>query len=235
MKSFRTNTGPFCERPHFESGEIDRMCVDELRKAGCLPAIPEPIRIDRFIEKRFHVVPEYDDLPDGVLGYTKFSKSGVEAIVVSKALDSDGGKVAERRIRTTLAHEGGHSLLHAYLFAVEHVAASLFDAERQDKDKILCRDVEGEGGRLGRYDGRWWEYQANQAIGGLLVPKKLVGMALERYLAPAGALGLPTLDEKRRGEAERELAEVFDVNPVVAHLRIADIYPVAEGGGQLRL
>ena len=230
MKTFRTTSGPFSERPHFDPVEIDRMCVDELRKAGCLPMTPEPIRVDRFIEKRFNVVPEYDDLPDGVLGYTRFSKQGVEAIVVAKALDTDGGKVAERRIRTTLAHEGGHGLLHAYLFAIQDAAASLFNSEPEDKDKILCRDVQGESGRQGRYDGRWSEYQANRAIGGLLLPKKLVGMALQPYVAPAGSLGVPTLDQKRCGDAERALAEIFDVNPVVARLRIADLYPFAECG-----
>ncbi len=230
MKSFRTKSGPFSERPHFEPGEIDRMCLDELRKAGCLPAAPEAIRIDRFIEKRFNVVPEYDDLPGGVLGYTRFSKQGVEAIVVAKALETDGGKVAERRIRTTLAHEAGHGLLHAYLFAVEDAGTSLFNSEPKDKDKILCRDVDGESGRHGGYDGRWSEYQANRAIGGLLLPKKLVGMALQPYMALAGSLGVPTLAQKRRGEAERALAEIFDVNPVVARLRIADLYPFAQGG-----
>lgn len=230
MRTFRTKSGAFSERPHFEPGEIDRMCLDELRKVGCLPAAPEPIRIDRFIEKRLNIVPEYGDLPDGVLGYTKFSKTGVEAIVVAKTLDTEGGKVAERRIRSTLAHEGGHGLLHAYLFAIEEAGASLFNSEPKDKDKILCRDVQGESGRQGGYDGRWSEYQANRAIGGLLLPKKLVGIALQPYMAPAGALGMPTLDQKRRGEAERALAEIFDVNPVVARLRIADLFPLAEGG-----
>lgn len=230
MKTFRTESGPFFERPHFAPGEIDRMCLDELRKSGCLPATPEPIRIDRFIEKRFNLVPEYDDLPDGILGYTRFGKHGVEAIVVAKALDTDGGKVAERRIRTTLAHEGGHGLLHAYLFALEESGASLFNSEPKDKDKILCRDVQGEAGRQGGYDGRWSEYQANKAIAGLLLPKKLVGMALQAYMAPAGSLGIETLNQKRRGEAERAVAEIFDVNPVVARLRLADLYPLAEGG-----
>jgi hypothetical protein len=55
-------------------------------------------------------------------------------------------------------------------------------------------------------------------------------MALEPYMTAAGALDLPTLDHERRGEAERALAEIFDVNPVVARLRIADLYPLAEGG-----
>lgn len=230
MKTFRAKSGPFRERPHFEPGEIDRVCLDELRKTDCLPTSPQPIRIDRFIEKRFGIVPEYDDLPEGVLGYTKFSKKGVEAIVIAKVLDTDGGKVAERRIRSTLAHEGGHGLLHAYLFAAEDAGVSLFDSSPKDKDKILCRDVPADEARTRGYDGRWSEYQANRAIGGLLLPRKLVGAALEAFLVPTGALGTLTLDPRRRSEAERELAEVFDVNPVVAHLRIGDLFPLPAGG-----
>ena len=229
MKTLHTESGPFAERPHFAPGEIDRICLSELQKANCLPAAPEPIRIDRFIEKRFNVVPEYDDLPDGVLGYTKFGKRGVEAIVVAKALDTGGGKVAERRIRTTLAHEGGHGLLHAYLFALQDMGASLFDSEPKDKDKILCRDVPGEGSRQGGYDGRWSEYQANKAIGGLLLPKRLVGLALQPYMTPGGSIGVAILDQGRREKAVRALADIFDVNPVVARLRIDDLYPLGQG------
>jgi hypothetical protein len=119
MKTIRSESGPVGERPHFKPSEIDRICSDELRKHGLFPSSPQPVRIDRFVEKRFGVVPRYEDLPDGVLGYTKFSKNGVNGIVISAALDTEGAKVAERRIRTTLAHESGHGLLHAYLFALD--------------------------------------------------------------------------------------------------------------------
>ena len=30
-----------------------------------------------------------------------------------------------------------------------------------------------------RYDGRWWEFQANQAMGAALLPRKLVEVALD--------------------------------------------------------
>lgn len=229
MKTVRASSGPFSERPHFQPGEIDAICLEELDKAGCLPKAPGPIRIDRFIEKRFGVVPQYDDLPDGILGYTRFSKRGVDAIVVAKALDTDGDKVAERRIRTTLAHEGGHGLLHTYLFAIEDAGVSIFSSTPRDKDKILCRDVQGENGKQSTYTGRWSEYQANRAIGSLLLPTGLIRLALEPYMVPAGLLGIPTLDGKRRGEAERDLAEIFDVNPMVMRLRIAELCPLAEG------
>jgi hypothetical protein len=100
------------EWPFYEDREIEAICTDALREVGLLPTRPEAVRIDRFIEKRFGVVPTYEDLPDGVQGLTRFSQKGVREVVVAKALDDDSSTIAERRIRTTLAHEGGHCLLH---------------------------------------------------------------------------------------------------------------------------
>ena len=228
MKTFRSQSGPFAQRPHFEPVEIDRICADELRKANLYPDSPQPIRIDRFVEKRFRVVPTYEHLPAGVLGYTKFSKNGVEAIVVSEALDAEGGKVADRRIRTTLAHEAGHGLLHAYLFALAEKSLHLFDTDSHSDHQILCRDVQGEERKRG-YDGRWWEFQANGAMGGLLCPRTLVHKALTAYLVPSGSLGAMTLDEQRREAAARSLSDIFDVNPVVAKIRINELYPLETG------
>lgn len=232
MKTFRSKSGPFAERPHFKPSEIDGICVDELRKEALYPNSPGAIRIDRFVEKRFGVVPQYEDLPDGVLGFTRFGKNGVEAIVISAALDAEKGKVAARRVRTTLAHEAGHGLLHAYLFALDD-KPHLFDPDSHSDHKILCRDVQGEERKACAYDGRWWEFQANRAMGGLLCPAALVQMAMEPYLVSSGSLGGVSLDEKRREEAARSLADIFDVNPIVTKIRIDELYPVETG--QLRL
>ncbi|MGO9436409.1 MAG: ImmA/IrrE family metallo-endopeptidase [Terracidiphilus sp.] len=234
MKTFRSRSGPFTERPHFEPIEIDRICADELRKEGLYPNSPAVIRIDRFVEKRFRVVPQYEDLPEGVLGFTEFTRTGVEAIVIATALDAEKGKVAERRVRTTLAHEAGHGLLHAYLFAFDEKPLRLFDADSHSDYKILCRDVRGEERKSRAYDGRWWEFQANRAMGGLLCPRTLVQDALKPLLVASGSLGILTLDEKRREAAVHTLADIFDVNPIVAKIRINELYPAAETG-QLRL
>jgi hypothetical protein len=229
MKTFRTKSGPFSERPHFEPVEIDRICADELRKQGLYPDSPQAIRIDRFVEKRFDVVPQYEDLPHGVLGYTRFNRTGVAAIVISAALDAEGGKVSERRIRTTLAHEAGHGLLHAYLFALGEQPLNLFDSDSYSDHQILCRDVQGEERKVHTYDGRWWEFQANRAIGGLLCPRTLVQTAMKPYLEPSGSLGTETLNEARQEEAIRSLAAVFDVNPIVTKIRINELYPPETG------
>jgi hypothetical protein len=229
MKTIRSKSGPISERPHFKPNEIDRICADELRKQGLYPSSPEPVRIDRFVEKCFGVVPQYEELPDGVLGYTKFGKNGVEGIVISATLDLEGTKVAERRIRTTLAHEAGHGLLHAYLFALNVKPLHLFDDDSHSDHQILCRDVQGEERKGRAYDGRWWEFQANRAIGGLLCPRPLVHEALNPFCVPTGLMGDASLDESRREEAVRMLAQVFDVNPIVAKIRLTEMCPPSTG------
>src|SRR5260370_37965068 len=171
MKTFRSSKGPFSEIPFYTPEEIERICLDELEKLGLCPGEPSPIRIDRFIEKRFHIGPTYEDLPKGVLGFTRFGPKGVEEIVVARQLDEEGTVAADRRVRSTLAHESGHGLLQAHLFALGAHPKSLFgNGLDPNVSKILCRDEAPAGrspGATRRYDGRWWEFQANQAMGAL--------------------------------------------------------------------
>jgi hypothetical protein len=227
MRSFRS--GPSSKHPYFTPSQIDQICCDELRNEGLFPGSPEAIRIDRFIEKRFKVSPQYEDLPAGVLGFTRFGKNGVKAVVISAALDAEGGKVAERRVRTTLAHEAGHGLLHAHLFALDEIPLHLFDKESHTGDQILCRGVQGDGRKSRGYDGRWWEHQANRAMGGLLCPLPLVQEAMKPFLNPSGKLGVEVLPDNGREPSIRSLAEIFDVNLVVARIRINELFPTQTG------
>jgi hypothetical protein len=232
MKTVRANIGPFAERPHFTQLEIERICAEELRKAGLYPTTPQPIRIDRFVEKRFNITHSYGELLDGVLGFTKFGRNGVVEIVIAASLEEDRSKSNERRIRTTLAHEAGHGLLHAYLFALETIPSSLF-GEDSMSPKILCRDVPGDKITTQRHQSRWWEYQANQAIGGLLLPRSLVNQAIEEFMEQAGSFGGRRLRHNAKDAAIQRLTETFDVNPVVARIRISSLFPTE--GDQLSL
>ena len=226
MKTFRTTKGPFSERPYYKDQEIEQICIDALNEVGLLPRQPEPIRIDRFIEKRFGVVPSYEDLPEGVLGLTRFGKGGVQEVVISNALDADSARVTERRVRTTLAHEAGHCLLHTHLFALASGSRGLFgDFSDPDKPKVLCRDESTPA-----YSGQWWEFQANMAMGQLLMPRLLTERALEPFLVSVGSIGGRTLNRTRTTEATTTLSKAFDVNPVVARIRIDSLYPASEEG-----
>ena len=227
MRTYRTKAGPFKEGNFYSDEEIDSLCLDELQNARLLPSSPSAVRIDRFVEKRFGVTPQYENLPDGVLGMTIFGSSGVEAVIVAQSLDEDKSTVAERRIRSTIAHEAGHGLLHTHLFALAHAERPLFgDFSDPHKPKVLCRDVAGtQGGPRAGYDGKWWEFQANAVMGSLLLPRPLVELALAPFFVSRGSLGAKLLDGDRREEAARHLSEVFDANPIVARLRINRLFP----------
>lgn len=225
MRNIRTRTGPFNERPHFKLREIEAICSDALTEVDLYPSTPQPVRVDRFIEKKFKVKVEYEDLPEGVLGFTKFGSRGVEAVVIAVALDRPDDRVAERRLRATFAHEGGHGLLHAHLFQLGEKPPCLFEGNDRTP-RILCRDVPDAPQVVRSYDGRWWEFQANKAIGGLLMPRPLVQAALEQFCVESGLLGQRVLPPEKRARAARELSDIFDVNPVVARLRLEDVFPV---------
>ncbi|SRR5581483_2883372 len=236
MNLFRARSGPFERQLRFSTEEIDAMCVDALRTADLLPNKPEPIRIERFIEKHFDCRVSYEDLGIGVMGCTVFRADGsVEAVLISNRID-DGCESSSRCVYSTLAHEGGHGLMHASLFIVNSnqrrldiptAANSNIDFAKR---RILCRESDVRPVSKNRgYDGRWWEWQANRAIGGFLLPRFLVQQATSQFTEVSSVTRSPSLPNVRRVEAERELATIFDVNPVVARIRLEELFP-ANGG-----
>jgi hypothetical protein len=229
MKTRHNPRGPFTEQPYFTNTDIDSLCIEELGKVGLYPDKPQPIRIDRFIEKRFDKPHSYEDLQDGILGLTRFGSRGVEEIVISRSLEDDMSKPAERRLRSTLAHEAGHALLHAHLFVLSAQKPLLGDWSEANRPKVLCRDTTHAG-----YKGDWWEYQANMVMGAILLPKPLVHAAIDPFLKRQGMLQMPVLPSVDRETAVRALAEQFDVNPVVVRIRLDKLFP-PERTGQMAL
>ena len=59
------------------------------------------------------------------------------------------------------------------------------------------------------------------------MPKPLVQAALAPVLTPRGVIGTLILPAHQRESAIRLLADTFDVNPVVARLRLDALLPVA--------
>jgi hypothetical protein len=231
MKSYRA-TGRFQIRLTFSTDEIDDICSEALVKSGYMPKSPEAVRIDRFVEKYFQCNAGYDELPEGAMGYTLFNEKGkVLEVRVSNKLE-DGQQSSERRVRTTWAHEAGHCLLHPTLFIEEQGQPTFSQTEGKNTNiegrKILCRnnDIKPTGRN---YDGRWWEWQANRCIGSLLLPKKVVKEALADVLVESVVTKSPTLLPSMRQTAEKTLSEIFDVNPIVARIRLSEMFPDAKG------
>lgn len=225
MKSFPTREGPFGRRLIYELPEIDQICEDALRSVNLLPAIPEPIRVERFLEKFFEVHVLYEEIEVGVMGCAAFDRTGrVTGFMISPEIEADGAKSSERRLRSTLAHEGGHGLLHPQLFMRDSDTGNLLGNAAAEKPRIMCRARDIGAARSKAYDGRWWEWQANRAIAGILLPKKLVAAAVASSLDKSALM--PNLDESNRSQAERLVAQTFDVNPVVARIRLEEMFPI---------
>lgn len=227
MKEFRTKDGPYPLRLLYETREIDDICLDALKQAKLLPSDPEPIKIDLFLTTYFAVQILYEDMGEGIMGSTIFnSKGAVTGFMIARWIEEDGTATSERRARSTLAHEGGHGLLHPKLFIADQTTELFAHSSGNPSPRnFLCRsnDISPGVTATPKYDGRWWEWQANRAIGGLLLPRptvrKLVASQLEET-----AFG-QHLKESQRNKAEKEVAETFDVNPVVARIRLEEIFP----------
>lgn len=227
MRNYRSKTGPFRERPFYSDNDIEAICTEALVSVDLYPATPEPIRIERFIERRFKITPKYEPLDDGILGLTVFGRNGVKEVIVSSKIDEDTNSVvAERRVRSTFAHEGGHGLFHAHLFALEASRKPLFgDHSDPEKPKVLCRD-EGDQSSNNTYKGEWWEFQANKAIGALLMPKKLVEVAAEEFMVATGSFGFKQFNYANELYAIQALTNIFDVNAPVAKIRLRQLFPI---------
>lgn len=222
MSSATRGTGPFPRRIFIPDQHIERLCRETLESAALLPESPAPIRIDRLIFLQFRFEEEYVELPAHIMGCAKFTKRGLCRIMVNRDLAEEAGTVSHRRVRSTLAHEAGHGLLHNELFIeklIQEECGQLFgEAEACDsvtKEGFACR------AEVGIHEVRpfeWWEYQANLAMSCLLLPWHLVTAASSLHMPTV--LDGPGDMDSRIADAEREIAEVFDVNRRMVTIRL---------------
>ena len=227
---------PFSREVFIPEPRIERICLDALRSVGLLPSEPSPIRIDRFVEKFFSVEVGYDDLSksygQGVMGVCKFRRDGtVSQVLVDQGIESRNPELAELLLRSTMAHEAGHGLLHGGLFAEkfraddEILAAGIIPARVSNEgiiqDGFACRGLERTPSR---YD--WWEVQANKAMASLLLPKALV----MECLRTAMTIPAPTLKE-----VASVVARQFNVSISMATYRIESEFKTRQAQPELLL
>jgi hypothetical protein len=159
----------------YEESEIESIAAGELARAGLPTLAGGPATdVDAFVELHMGVVPEFTWMPRGVLGATEFTARGEVRLQVSAELSlrADRERAAEKLLRSTLAHEAAHILLHRVLFLKESL--DLFGGLPSRSE--LCRSVGvPQPGHL----GEWWEWQANRGMSALLLP----GAALTAWIA----------------------------------------------------
>ena len=226
MRKVPTPSGPLPFQLYFEDlGEIDEICLEALKIQSLLPSRPAPIRIERFVEKQFKTPLIYEDLGPEYLGCTIFNSSGaVEAILISRSLEEQNTMPARRRVRSTVAHEAGHGLLHGSLFMESNSADLLNGAVGNNHRRILCRSEDIIVDTQRSYAGRWWEFQANQAIGSLLLPRLLMNAFLDQSGITPASVESRILTSAERDLLVKKAAVTFDVNPVVVRIRLDSLF-----------
>lgn len=193
--------------------DVEEICLRELKEMNLLPDAPQPIRIERFIEKRFDIeVEPWDHGSNKHPGMTLFDSAGRPvAIVMNRQLDATDDLQAERRARSTMAHEAGHALLHGPFFRDEPIK------RRSPRLAFYhpSENVFGDVPEAGDINSMWMEWQANAAIGGLLLPEHLVRVAVGEFLTDRGKL-----DMSRFQAAVQHLVAVFNVNASAVRVRL---------------
>jgi hypothetical protein len=167
MKEFPDRGGRLPYRLWYEESEIEAIVARELALAGDPVLAGRPATdVDAFLELHLGIVPDYAWLPRGVLGATEFTARGEVRLQVSAELSLRAGRerAAETLLRSTLAHEAAHILLHRVLFLKE--SSDIFGGLKSRSE--LCRSV---GVPRPGYQGEWWEWQANRGMSAVLMPR----------------------------------------------------------------
>ena len=232
MKNWPDINSRFGERLYFEAHEFDQM-MDDLRMRAGADVFREGsgIDVDLVLYKAFGLEADYVDLPAGVLGRTIFDRMGQAQVEVSRDLDEAvaSDDLARRRLRTTLAHEVGHVACHSTLFIEDTATMSLFPEDgAPEQDGILCREASVGDYDERRYRGEWWEYQANQCMAALLLPRKLFREKVDSEVESMGAVSFNEV--VRRGSGEKvvqSLANCFDVSQEAVFYRLKGLGYVA--------
>lgn len=215
--------GPFCRRLFLPESHIESVTRDMLASVGLLPEIPGPISIERFIYLAFGFEEEYDRLPKEIMGCAKFTREGLDRIVINRELAEQDDTGSRLRVRSTLAHEAGHGIFHSGIFkekinrdATTHLLGhgdSIFRSV--SNEGFMCRAEVGIN-EITRFE--WWEHQANLAMSALLLPRHLITEAARQRL-PAVLSGSGEF-QTRITAAEREIAELFSVSRKMISIRL---------------
>lgn len=200
----------------YEDSEMEAMCDEALSGAGWpREENGKAIDIDRVVSKHLAIEPVLVDLPEGILGQTKFKPGGAATIDISRTLADEAAESRRgsvHRYRTTLAHEVAHVLFHSCLFIDQ--GPDLFSGG-ESQPVSLCR-----GNSVARFAPNmdWREIQANRGMANLLMPR---GELVKE---------LRTMGSVPREEIIKHISKTYLVSEEAAKYRLEKLSPTANNG-----
>jgi hypothetical protein len=235
MKTWSDPRSPWGKRLKFESDEFEAM-MDAMRASAGGGGFQsgKGVDVELVLLRALGVEADYVELPVGILGRTVFLNDGKIVIEISRSLSdaAETSNLARRRLRTTLAHEFGHAVCHGVLFFRDSHALSLFAVQEEESrggelPPIMCREegIDGKG-----YSGEWWEFQANQCMAALLLPRRMLGESVRRQLSKRDFASVEACISQGAGEQfVKDLAEEYDVSATATLFRLQALGFIPDG------
>ncbi|MBV8714807.1 MAG: ImmA/IrrE family metallo-endopeptidase [Chloroflexi bacterium] len=162
VRWLRDASGRFPRRPHYEAAELESVCADlhaELRRIRP-PTEQRTVTTDDLtvlIEHHAADLDLYADLPPGLDAVTDFASDVRPRVRVAARLSESARST--NRLRTTLAHELAHVVLHNFIWWFPPDPGVAFDpAALSPRCALKARASD------------WMEWQANYCAGALLIP-----------------------------------------------------------------
>ena len=207
VKWVRDGTGRFSERPHYDPAALDQECEAVVRNflTDKYGRSRYPISTDDLtvlIEQHAADLDQFADLAAAIEGRTTFHPPHQPDVAINRRLQDERYL---NRLRTTLAHELGHVLLHSFVWT--------FAAPRDDRSFVCNREQV-----IGAATGDWMEWQAGYASGAYLVPRT----ALARLIGePDGSW--PSQDSDAGLKMIAEVQQEFEVSEAAARVRLSQL------------
>ncbi len=191
-------------QPVMKASPLSRRKIEKdtqkVLKDFCPKALEEFIPLDiekmfeQYIPKRFNVATAYKELSFGIHGYT--DPNELKSAVSVKLVDSDD--IATIRFgRSTIGHEIGHIILHAFQFKRKNLELKFFHDNNHSKS-LLFRQEE-----IKIYENPEW--QAWEFCKSLFLPEKLCYESFEK------------------GMQIRDIAEIVNLNPAFVEVRLKNL------------
>lgn len=174
--------------------------AEKILKDFCPEALESlhPLNIERmfelYIPKRFNVETAYEELSFGIHGYT--DPNNLKSAVSVKLVDTDDFST-RRYGRSTIGHEIGHIVLHAFQFKRKNSELKFFHDETHSKPMLFRQED------LKPFENPEW--QAWEFCKSLFLPKNLITKAIED------------------GMNNQEIADAVNLNPAFIDVRLRNL------------
>lgn len=212
----RDVTGRFQKRPHWDLEELEhlseRTITSFLIDRYGFERIPVPTEaLTVLIEREasdLDLSAELSDHKFDVFGVTDFERGRKPRVRIARELWEQNWRV--NRLRTTLAHEYGHVMLHTWLYDQTDAPAGL--------QTCYWQSLLPKGGVVD-----WMEWQAGYVSGALLMPESFIRRSVEAFLRNRSTKS-PLAEHSREAlELQQHISLTFEVSTEAAAVRLSQL------------